>query len=179
MALKTIRGRVAFIFTEVDFDVDQMIGVKNIKLQNVEELAAVAMQAYDPNFRSKVKPGDILVGAENFGYGHPHYPPLRAMRHMGISAIVAESFSPGYWRGELSNGFPQAACKGILRAVERWDEVEIDFEGGEVRNLTRGVRLPIEPLTQLEREMIEAGGLVPYLKRSQARGSDQAAGRKE
>jgi len=30
MALKTIRGRVAFIFTEVDFDVDQMIGVKNI-----------------------------------------------------------------------------------------------------------------------------------------------------
>jgi 3-isopropylmalate/(R)-2-methylmalate dehydratase small subunit len=174
MALEPLRGRVAFVFTEKDFDVDQMIGVKNIKIQNVEELAAIAMKAYDPEFRDKVRPGDILIGAENFGYGHPHYPPLRAMRHLGIAAIIAESFSPGYWRGELSNGFPQVACPGILGMANRWDELEIDFDAGEVRNLSRGGVLPTEPLTLLERQMIEAGGLVPYLKRSLAK-----AGRKE
>jgi len=81
MRLKNLRGRVAFIFTETDFDVDQIIGVKNIKLQDVNELAKVAMQSYDPDFAAAVKPGDLLVGAENFGYGHPHYPPMRAMRH--------------------------------------------------------------------------------------------------
>lgn len=165
MALRNLRGRVAFVFTEVDFDVDQIVGVKNIKITDIEELAAAAMRAYDPDFRSSVRPGDILVGAGNFGYGHPHYPPMRAMRHLGIAGVVAESFSPGYWRGEISMGFPQASCPGILGLVERWDEIEVDWDAAEVRNLTRGRSLPFEPLALADREMLDAGGLLPYLKR--------------
>ena len=164
MALDNLRGRVAFIFTEIDFDVDQIVGVKNIKITDVEELANVAMGAYDPDFRKSVRKGDILVGAQNFGYGHPHYPPMRAMRHLGVSGVIAESFSPGYWRGEISMGFPQASCPGILGLVQRWDEIELDWQTGEVRNLTRGGALAIEPLALADRRMLEAGGLVPYLK---------------
>lgn len=166
MELKNLRGRVAFIFTEVDFDVDQIIGVKNIKIQDVAELAKVAMRSYDPDFQSQVRPGDLLVGAANFGYGHPHYPPMRAMRHLGISGVIAESFSPGYWRGEVSMGFPQASCPGILTFVERWDDVEVDWAAGVVRNLTRQAELPFEPLARADALMIAAGGLVPYLKTS-------------
>ena len=116
-ALPNLKGRVAFIFEESDFDVDQIIGVKNIKIQDVDELAALAMQSYDPDFQKNVRPGDVIVGADNFGYGHPHYPPMRAMRHLGIAGVIAESFSPGYWRGEISMGFPQASCPGILGFV--------------------------------------------------------------
>lgn len=163
--LPPLRGRVAFVFTEVDFDVDQIVGVKNIKVQDVAELARLAMQAYDPDFAQKVRPGDILVGAENFGYGHPHYPPMRAMRHLGIAGVVAESFSPGYWRGEISMGFPQATCPGVLAAVSRWDEIEVDYAENVLRNLTRGTSLPIEPLSAGDAAMLAAGGLVPYLKR--------------
>jgi 3-isopropylmalate/(R)-2-methylmalate dehydratase small subunit len=166
MPLKNLRGRVAFIFEELDFDVDQIVGVKNIKITDIDELAAAAMQSYDPDFRSKVKPGDILVGNHNFGYGHPHYPPMRAMRHLGITGMVAESFSPGYWRGEISMGFPQASCPGILGLVQRWDEIELDWQAGTIRNLTRGGELPIEPLALADQRMLEAGGLVPYLKAS-------------
>lgn len=166
MTLKNLRGRVAFIFEEEDFDVDQIVGVKNIKITDIKELCAVAMQSYDPDFASVVKQGDLLVGARNFGYGHPHYPPMRAMRELGIAGLVAESFSPGYWRGEVSMGFPQASCTGILGFVQRWDEIEVDWDSNEVRNLTRGGSLPIEPLSEGDRDMLEAGGLVPYLKRS-------------
>lgn len=165
MALENLRGRVAFVFTEIDFDVDQIVGVTNIKITDIDELAAAAMQSYDPAFRTRVKPGDILIGAANFGYGHPHYPPMRAMRHLGITGVVAESFSPGYWRGEISMGFPQASCPGILELVERWDEIEVDWDAAVVRNLTRGRSLPIEPLSRADREMLDAGGLLPYLKR--------------
>ncbi|MBK9082443.1 MAG: 3-isopropylmalate dehydratase [Rhizobiales bacterium] len=165
MALNNLRGRVAFIFDEVNFDVDQIVGVKNIKIQDIDELAAAAMQGYDPDFRSKVRPGDILVGADNFGYGHPHYPPMRAMRHLGVAGVVAESFSPGYWRGEISMGFPQASCPGVLGLVERWDEIELDWAANELRNLTKGRALPIEPLSFADRSMLEAGGLLGYLKR--------------
>ena len=128
MSLKNLRGRVAFIFEERDFDVDQIVGVKNIKIQDIDELAAAAMQSYDPEFRSRVEPGDVVVGNHNFGYGHPHYPPMKAMRHLGVSGVIAESFSPGYWRGEISMGFPQASCEGILDLVERWDEIELDWD---------------------------------------------------
>ena len=107
-----------------------------------------------------------MVGADNFGYGHPHYPPMRAMRHLGIAGVIAESFSPGYWRGEISMGFPQVSCPGILGFVERWDDIEVDWTAGVVRNLTRRKEIAFEPLSRADRQMLEAGGLVPYLKQS-------------
>lgn len=164
MDLQNLKGRVAFIFTEQDFDVDQIIGVKNIKIQDVEQLAKLAMNSYDPEFQSKVKPGDVVVGAANFGYGHPHYPPMRALRHLGIKGVIAESFSPGYWRGEISMGFPQCSCPGILAFVERWDEIEVDWRAGILRNLTQGAQTSFEKLSHADEAMLAAGGLVPYLK---------------
>ena len=163
MALPNLRGRAAYIFDEIDFDIDQIVGVKNIKIQDVDELAAIAMQRYDPDFQSSVRPGDLLIGNRNFGYGHPHYPPMIAMRHLGVAGVIAESFSPGYWRGEIAMGFPQVSCPGIMHAVERWDELEVDWNAGQVRNLTRNIKLEFEPLAEADREMLEAGGLIGYL----------------
>ena len=168
MALMPIKGRVAWIFTEENFDVDQIVGVKNIKITDIGELSKLAMQSYDPAFATDVKAGDVVVGAGNFGYGHPHYPPLRALRHLGISAVIAESFSPGFWRGEISMGTPLIACPGIMTFVHRWDEIEIDWESGLVRNRRSNESLPFEPLSDADREMLETGGLVPYLKRAMA-----------
>jgi 3-isopropylmalate/(R)-2-methylmalate dehydratase small subunit len=166
MEMKNVRGRVAWIFAEENFDVDQIIGVKNIKITDIQELAAIAMSDFDPEFAKIVRPGDLLVGGVNFGYGHPHYPPIRAVRHLGIAGIIAESFSPGFYRGEISNGFPLLTCPGILNSVERWDELRVDWKQGIVVNHRNGQKLPIEPLARSELEMIETGGLVPYLKKS-------------
>ena len=164
MALNNLRGRVAFKFEEVDFDIDQIVGVKNIKITDINELTKAAMQAYDTSFSNLVRPGDLLVGNHNFGYGHPHYPPMKAMRHLGVAGVIAESFSPGYWRGEISMGFPQVSCPGILGFVERWDELEVDWKAQLVRNLTQGTELGFEPLPTADLKMLEAGGLETYLK---------------
>jgi hypothetical protein len=59
MQMPQVRGRVAYIFEEADFDVDQIIGVKNIKLKDPAELAAVAMKEQDPDFAKKVQIGDV------------------------------------------------------------------------------------------------------------------------
>jgi 3-isopropylmalate/(R)-2-methylmalate dehydratase small subunit len=164
MALENLSGRIAWIFAEDDFDVDQIVGVKNIKVTDIDELAALAMKDYDPAFASVVRAGDLLVGGRNFGYGHPHYPPLRAMRHLGIRALVAESFSPGFWRGEISMGFPMVACPGILAAAARWDPIAIDWQAGTVTVGAAGRVLPFAPLALADRAMLEHGGLVGYLK---------------
>ena len=164
MALNNLRGRVAWIFADDDYDVDQIVGVKNIKITDIDELARLAMKDQDPDFAARVRRGDLLVGGRNFGYGHPHYPPLRAMRHLGIAGIVAESFSPGFWRGEISMAFPLVAAEGILAAVQRWDEIEVDWAAGNVVNHTRGATLRFAPLALADRQMLECGGLVGYLK---------------
>ena len=164
MQMKNIRGRVAWIFADDDFDVDQIVGVQNIKVTDIDALAALAMQQYDPQFATQVRAGDVLVGGRNFGYGHPHYPPLRAMRHLGIGAVVAESFAPGFWRGEISMGFPLVPCEGILDLVQRWDEIEIDWTANLVQNHANGRSLAAAPLALADRSMLEFGGLTGYLK---------------
>ena len=164
MALQNLRGRVAWVFDEDDYDIDLIIGVRNIKITDVKELAALAMADQEPGFAATVQRGDLLVGGRNFGYGHPHYPAMRAMRHLGITGVVAESFSPGFFRGEIAMGFPLVTCPGIVAAVQRGDTIEVDWAAACVRLIDRGGSLPVQPLATAERQTLEAGGLVPYLK---------------
>ena len=169
MTLPNLRGRVAWVFDEDDYDIDLIIGVRNIKITDVKELAALAMSDRDPNFAASVQRGDLLVGGRNFGYGHPHYPAMRAMRHLGIAGVVAESFSPGFFRGEISMGFPLVTCPGILAQVQRGDEIEVDWSHGCVRHWGRGSSLPLQALNAAEQQTLEAGGLIPYLQQRLAR----------
>jgi 3-isopropylmalate/(R)-2-methylmalate dehydratase small subunit len=164
MALPLLRGRVAWVFDEDDFDIDLIIGVRNIKITDVNELAQLAMADRAPGFAATVQKGDLLVGGRNFGYGHPHYPAMRAMRHLGIAGVVAESFSPGFFRGEISMGFPLVTCPGIVAMARRGDRIEVDWAGQRVRHLDDGQSLPLQPLAAAERATLEAGGLIPYLK---------------
>ena len=164
MTMPALRGRVAWVFEEDDYDIDLIIGVRNIKITDVKELAALALADREPGFARSVQRGDLLVGARNFGYGHPHYPAMRAMRHLGIAGVVAESFSPGFFRGEVAMGFPLVTCPGILAAVRRGDEIEVDWTAARVRHIGRGDELPIQPLGAAERQMLAAGGLIPYLQ---------------
>jgi 3-isopropylmalate/(R)-2-methylmalate dehydratase small subunit len=164
MGLKNLRGRVAWVFDTDDYDIDLIIGVRNIKITDIHELAKLAMSDTDPSFAATVQRGDLLVGGRNFGYGHPHYPAMRAMRHLGVTGVIAESFSPGFFRGEISMGFPLVTCPGIVAHVQRGDEVEVDWSAEMVRHLGNGRSLPFQALAAAERQTLEAGGLIPYLK---------------
>jgi 3-isopropylmalate/(R)-2-methylmalate dehydratase small subunit len=174
MSLADLRGRVAWVFDEDDFDIDLIVGVRNIKITNVEELAALAMSDRAPGFAATVRRGDLLVGGRNFGYGHPHYPAMRAMRHLGIAGVVAESFSPGFFRGEISMGFPLVTCPGIVALVQRGDELAVDWAAAQVHHPRSGRSLPLVPLAAAERQTLEAGGLLPYLKARRQRPTGDA-----
>ena len=109
-----LTGRVAWIFGD-DFDIDLLIGVENIKCYDSDLLLSKLMNSYEENFVSKVRPGEFLVAGRNFGYGHPHYPPMVAMRSAGVAGVIAESFAPGFWRGETYNGSKHSP--GVTREI--------------------------------------------------------------
>ena len=166
MPLSNLRGRVAWIFDQDSFDIDQIVGVKNIKVREMSELMKVVMTNYDPDFAAQVRPGDLLIGGSNFGYGHPHYPPIEVMRHLGIAGVIAESFAPLYWSIQIADGFAQAKCEGIVAAVRRWDDIEVDWAAEKIRNHTQGTVIPLYPLSAKDRAVLAAGGIVPYLKQT-------------
>lgn len=155
---------MAWIFKEPDYDIDLIVGVDYIKVKDLDVLKSVCMKNYDEDFMTNVRQGDVLIGGENFGYGHPHYPAFNALRALGITAVIAESFSPGFYRGESTNGFPLIECPGILESVARWDEVRFDWEREEVIFPQKGIAKKCLPITKKSRKLIECGGIIGYLK---------------
>jgi len=164
--LTPITARVAWVFQEENFDVDRIIGVANIKETDAKRLQELAMRDFDPAFSTRVAPGDVLVGGPNFGYGHPHMPPMQAMRLLGISAIVADSFAPAYWNSEISLGFPQVVCPGISRSCRAGDRIRIDFDALTVQ-LEQAQVLRITPYTERDRQVLACGSFVAYLAQRQ------------
>lgn len=155
--LDKMRGRVAWIFGD-DFDIDLLIGVENIKYTDPGHLHSVVMKAYDEHFTDTVASGDWLVGGRNFGYGHPHYVAMTAIRNEGVVGVIAESFSPGFWRGEIANGMPLLTVPGISTAVDRWDELEVSWRTSEVRIPAKDLFLQGHVLNDRALKMLEAGG---------------------
>ena len=150
--LPKIKGRAAWVFKET-----------NITLTDIEQMKKVCMTDYDPDFAAAVQDGDVLVGGENFGYGHPHYVAFKALRALGIRTVFAESFNPSFYKGEVSNGVALVEVPGILKAVKRWDTIELDWDKNEV-TINGETTLPCIPIPQRTKDIVECGSLINYIR---------------
>ena len=52
-----------------DVDTDQIIASQYLLFPTIDEMKTHTFESLDPDFASKVKPGDFVVAAENFGCG--------------------------------------------------------------------------------------------------------------
>ena len=162
-----IKGRVVWVFGD-HFDVDLIVGVRNIRETNTEKLIKLCMADFDADFARKVRAGDVVVAGRNFGYGHPHPQAMIALRRLGVAAVVAESFAPPFFRSELASGSVLLPCPGITAKMSRWDEIEIDVAQGIILNLTSGESIYLPPLPLNVLDIMTLGGQVPYLRKKLA-----------
>ena len=93
------------------------------------------MAGIDPEFHTKVQPGDVIVAGINFGMGSSSEDAPRSLRDAGVAAILAESISNIYLRTLINLGLPAIECPGVSGLVEEGHELEVDLESGRVRNL--------------------------------------------
>ena len=126
------------------------------------------MAGIDPEFHLKVKPGDLIVAGINFGMGSSAEDAPRSLRDAGIAAVLAESISNIYLRTLINLGLPAIECPGISILVEQGDDLEVDLESGQVRNLTNGTSQTFPAFSDHAIAILEKGGLIPYLKSSLA-----------
>jgi 3-isopropylmalate/(R)-2-methylmalate dehydratase small subunit len=124
------------------------------------------MAGIDPEFHLKVKPGDLIVAGINFGMGSSAEDAPRSLRDAGIAAVLAESISNIYLRTLINLGLPAIECPGIASLVQQGDDLEVDLESGQVRNLTSGTSQTFAAFSDHAIAILEKGGLIPYLKSS-------------
>ena len=76
-----------------DLDTDQIIASQYLLLPTIEEMKVHTFESLDPEFPQKVKPGDYVVGGENFGCGSSREQAPSVLKALGVQAVVAESFA--------------------------------------------------------------------------------------
>jgi 3-isopropylmalate/(R)-2-methylmalate dehydratase small subunit len=116
---------------------------------------------------AEVQPGDLILAGRNFGCGSSRAAPRVLARELGLSCVVAESFSRLFQRNAVNIGFPVLICPGISSFAEEGDTVEVHFDDGRVRNLTSGAELVGEPYPpdSPPGQLLRLGGLRPFLER--------------
>ncbi len=169
--VKKLRGR-SWIFgdlIDVDWKIcsyDVIVQIRNQgKPVTEEELGKYCMTNVDPEFPKKVKKGDFIVAGENFGCGHDHDEPCVSIKGAGIAAVICESSNTNFIRNSIHHALPVITCKGIKEKVKQGDELEIDLAAGSIANVTTGEKMRFVPIPDFLLEIIDAGGLYPYLKK--------------
>ena len=155
-------GNVVWKFGD-NFNADLIVGSKYIGERDPGVLAMVCMSEIDPSFPELIRKGDIIIAGKNFGYGHPHYQGIVALQSVGISALVAESFYPLWYRIAVFYAFPVIECENISTKAEIGERLKIDFGRGIIWNFVSKEEFNGKPMPPMLIEIIRSGGLVAYL----------------
>ena len=84
-----------------DVDTDQIIASQYLLLPDIEEMKTHTFESLDPDFASKVKPGDFVVAAENFGCGSSREQAPSVLKALGVRAVIAKSFARIFFRNSI------------------------------------------------------------------------------
>ena len=159
---KVMRGRV-FKFGD-GVSTDLIIPGRYAHLRsNLPELTKHVMEDADAEFAGKVKPGDFIVAGTEFGLGSSREHAPLVIKLAGVSAVLAKSFARIFYRNAVNQGLPLIICD--TDKIDQEDEIEINFAAGSISNLTKGSQFTFSKLPPVMLEILESGGLVPYIKR--------------
>jgi 3-isopropylmalate/(R)-2-methylmalate dehydratase small subunit len=125
------------------------------------------MEDIRPGFGETVKPGDFLVAGENFGCGSAMEIAPLVIIGAGIEAVLAKSFARNFYRNAINLGLLVLTCDTGL--IDAGDQLKIDSSRGVIQNLTRKIEIPFEPLPELMKQIIQAGGVIPFLESPEGR----------
>jgi 3-isopropylmalate/(R)-2-methylmalate dehydratase small subunit len=145
-------------------DTDVIIPARYLNSSDPDELAMHCMEDIDADFSSKVDKGDIIVAAKNFGCGSSREHAPIAIKAAGISCVVAKTFARIFYRNAINIGLPILECEELYENTDEGDRLEIDFDSGEIRNITKNKTFKTQPFPAFMQEIIENDGLVGYIK---------------
>jgi 3-isopropylmalate/(R)-2-methylmalate dehydratase small subunit len=158
-----IKGRVWKYGDDVNTDVI-FAGKYTYTIKERAEMAKYALEDLDSDFTKNASPGDIIVAGKNWGCGSSREQAAICLKERGIGAIIARSFARIHYRNCLNEGLPIIISSEIQDLVEKGDEVEIDFDSGEIAAGGKKLKFPQYP--EFVQGLVNDGGLIPHVKKS-------------
>lgn len=152
-------------------DTDVIIPARYLNSSDPKELAQHCMEDIDTEFVKKVQKGDIIVADKNFGCGSSREHAPLAIKAAGVSCVIAETFARIFYRNAINIGLPIIECPEAAGGIAAGDEVEVDFDSGVIRNLTKGTQFQGQAFPDFMQKIIAAEGLVNYINQGRDRKS--------
>jgi 3-isopropylmalate/(R)-2-methylmalate dehydratase small subunit len=145
-----------------DVDTDQLAPGATMN-HGLDVVARHCLETVRPGFAAGVRPGDVIVAGAHFGIGSSREQAATVLVHLGVAAVIAPSFAGLYFRNAFNVGLLLLSCP---RAAEIADGEPLSFDARAGR-ITRadGSELTCDPIPAFLLDMVDAGGLLPQLKR--------------
>lgn len=145
-----------------DIDTDALAPGHAMK-SGLDVVARHCLESARPDFAGGVQRGDVLVAGPNFGIGSSREQAASALAYLGVAAVIAPSYSGLYFRNAFNVGLLLLTCPGAGELTEG-ERIAFDARAGRIVRAT-GAALAIEPIPGFLLDMVEAGGLLPQLRR--------------
>jgi 3-isopropylmalate/(R)-2-methylmalate dehydratase small subunit len=153
---KPMRGRVWKFGDSVD---TSQLAKGGSQIADDEDMRGNCLRALRPEFSQQVKEGDFLVAGKNFGCGSSRQTAVQALQACGIQAVLAESVARIYRRNSIALALPTFAIPGISELVNDGDELELDYDGRLVKNISNGRQLALDRFPKSVEQIYELGGI--------------------
>ncbi|MEN8230633.1 MAG: aconitase/3-isopropylmalate dehydratase large subunit family protein [Bacteroidota bacterium] len=156
-----IQGRVWFIPKD-NIDTDMIFHNRYLSITDVGEMGQYTfdnLEGYE-DFASSVNAGDIVVTGKNFGSGSSRQQAVDCFISLGVQCVVAESFGSIYERNAINAAFPIVGSDRIKELkLEDGDELYMNFNSGEIRNVSKNISLEAAPFSEVQMEIYQNNGL--------------------
>ncbi len=160
---KILRGK-SFKFGD-DISTDLIAPGRLFHLRsNLPELAKHVLEDADPDFASKVGPGDFVVGGRNFGLGSSREHAPTIIKLAGVGAVLAKSFARIFFRNSINIGLPVLTCD--TDKIDEGDELKIDLKTGKIVNISKNLELEFNPLPEVMIKILNDGGLTEHISKN-------------
>jgi 3-isopropylmalate/(R)-2-methylmalate dehydratase small subunit len=156
-----LAGR-AVVIEQDNVDTDVLYPGSFLNIEDPELMSPHLFEGLDPGLRDEMHPDTILVVGENFGTGSSREHVPLGMKASGVTCLVGKSFARIFRRNCLNLGLPLVDCPEAVGQADTGSEVVVDLDDGVVE--VNGARFAIAPMPDFMRQMVDAGGLIPWLR---------------
>jgi 3-isopropylmalate dehydratase small subunit len=157
-----LEGRVWKFGDHIDTDV--IIPARFLNVSDMNLLAKNCFVDVRPDFTKNVRPGDVIVAGNNFGCGSSREHAPLAIKAAGVSVVIAKSFARIFYRNAFNIGLPILESEEAFENFDEKSQIQVDLESGEIRGGDKGAQVTAKPIPPFMREIVDAGGLVVYIK---------------
>ena len=146
-----------------DVDTDQIIASQYLLFPTIDEMKEHTFESLDPEFASKIQPGDFVVADENFGCGSSREQAPSVLKALGVKAVIAKSFARIFYRNSINIGLPVIICKDLYDNVNAGDDMELNMEQGIIT--VGGKTFTCTSLPENLQKILDQGGLIASLNK--------------